>query len=71
MFLTSGYVLIMCVVVILGFIYTFRSDFSKMKLTFLVLGCHVLQVRDFRRDVLRQRVLRDASLLCNVASAQF
>ena len=54
MFLASGYVLIMCVLV---FTHTIRSAFSVNKSwTFLSLGWHVL--RDFRLDILRQPVLR-------------
>ena len=56
---TSGYVLIVCVLVKSGFLHTFKRDFSQTSWTFLSLGCHVL--RDFRPDVLRQRVLRNAS----------
>ena len=41
------------------FIY-FQRDFLKTS-TFLSLGCHVLN--DFRRDVLQQHVLPNASLL--------
>ena len=58
MFLTLGYVLIVCVLVKSGFIHTIRSDFSGKKGN---LGWHV--VRDFRRDVFWQRVLQNASLL--------
>ena len=61
MFLTSGYVLIVRVPVKLGFLHTFRSEFSQKRLMFLPSGWHVLT--DFRLDVLRQHVLRNASLL--------
>ena len=56
MFLTSDYVLIVRVPVKSGFIYASDGSFLKKKtLTFFRLGWHVL--RDFRLDVLRQRVL--------------
>ena len=61
MFLTSGYVLIVCVLVKSGVLHTFKNDVSLKHWTFFSLGWHVL--RDFRLDVLRQHVLQNASLL--------
>ena len=63
MFLTSGYVLIVRVLVKSDFLHTFRSGFSPKSCTFLRLGWHVL--RDFRLDVLRQH-LRNASFIDTV-----
>ena len=60
MFLTSCYILIMCVIVKSGFLLTVEGFFSK-SLTFLSLGWNVL--RDFMLDVLQQHVLRNTSLL--------
>ena len=39
MFLTSGYVLIVCVLVKSDFLHTFKRDFLKKSWTFLSLGC--------------------------------
>ena len=62
MFVTSGYVHILCVLVKSVFFLHSFHDFSQKSVTFLSLGRHVL--RDFRVDVLRrQRVLRNAILL--------
>ena len=61
MFLTSGYVLIVCILVKSDFLHTFKWDFSQKSWTFLSLGWHVL--RDFRLDVFRQHVLPNANLL--------
>ena len=59
MFLRSGYVLIVCVLVKSGFCILLEGIFLK-RWTFLSLGRHVL--RDIRLDVLRQHVLRDIRL---------
>ena len=55
--LTPGYALIMRILVKSGLLRTFKRDFSENRLTW----AHVLRV--FRLDVLRQRILRNASLL--------
>ena len=51
----------MCVLAKSGYLHTFKRDLSQKSWTFLSFGWHVL--RDFRLDVLRQHVLRNASLL--------
>ena len=61
MFSTSGYVLIVCVLVKSGFLHTLRRDFSKKSWTFCSSGWHVLY--DFRLNILRHYVLQNASLL--------
>ena len=61
MFLTSGYVLIACVLVKSCFLYTFKSDFSRRRSAFLSLSWHVLS--DFRLDFLQQHILRNVSFL--------
>ena len=59
MFLTSGYVLMVCVPVKSGFLHTFKRDFGKKSWTLLSLGWHVL--RDFRLEALWQRVHRNGA----------
>ena len=69
MILTSGYALIVCVLVKSNFLYTFKRDFSKKNWTFLSLGWQVL--RDFRLGVLQQHIFLNASLLYLTWSVSF
>ena len=67
MFLTSGYVLSVWVLFKSDFLHTFKRNFSLKKLDFLIsIGLHVL--RDFRLDVIRQHVLRNASFTVHTSS---